>query len=310
MKHCWFILSLLAWLLVTGAGALAARDVEVLVVSGAPGEAQYEKLFAEQRDAWKSACERAGAAFTALGGGDRDAVLLEEALKKAAAKPEGQLWLVLVGHGTFDGREAKFNLRGPDVTAKQLALWCAPVRREMVVVHGGSASAAFLTALAGRSRILVSATQSADEIYFTRFGGHFAEAIAGDLRADLDQDRQVSVLEAFRHASRQAAEFYEKEERIATEHALLDDNGDGVGTRAEVFTTRPKEAKDGARAAQVALVLSEEERRLTDAQRLKRDELERRLEALKGRRGEMAEDAFYREMEVLLRELAQVYGDS
>lgn len=310
MKHSWFNHRLIAWLLLMVPGSLAARDVEVLVVSGAAGEASYEKLFAEQRDAWKSACERAGAAFTALGGGDQDAVLLEEALKKAAAKPEGQFWLVLVGHGTFDGREAKFNLRGPDVTAKQLALWCVPVRREMVVVHGGSASAAFLTALAGRNRILVSATQSADEIYFTRFGGYFANAIAGDLQADLDQDRQVSVLEAFRHASRLVAEFYEKEERIATEHALLDDNGDGVGTRAEVFTTRAKEAKDGARAAQVALVLSEEEKRLSDALRLKRDELERKLEALKGRRGEMAEDAFYRELEVLLRELAQVYGDS
>jgi hypothetical protein len=205
MKHTWFNHCLIAWLLLMVAGSLAARDVEVLVVSGTAGEASYEKLFAEQRDAWKSACERAGAAFTALGGDDRDAVLLEEALKKAASKPEGQFWLVLVGHGTFDGREAKFNLRGPDVTAKQLALWCAPIRREMVVVHGGSASAAFLTALAGRNRILVSATQSADEIYFTRFGGYFASAIAGDLQADLDQDRQVSVLEAFRHASRLVA---------------------------------------------------------------------------------------------------------
>ena len=310
MKYFWFSHRLLAGLLMTAAAALAARDVEVLVVSGAPGESQYEKLFAEQRDVWKSACERAGAAFTALGGSERDAVLLEEALKNAAAKPEGQFWLVLVGHGTFDGREAKFNLRGPDVTAKQLALWCAPVRREMVVVHGGSASAVFLTALAGGNRILVSATQSADEIYYTRFGGYFASAIAGDLQADLDQDRQVSVLEAFRHASRLVAEFYEKEERIATEHALLDDNGDGVGARAEVFTTRAKEAKDGARAAQVALVLSEEEKRLSDALRLKRDGLERKLEALKGRRREMAEDAYYRELEALLRELAQVYGDS
>ncbi len=310
MKHSWFNHRLIAGLLLTVAGSLAARDVEVLVVSGAAGEASYEKLFAEQRDVWKSACERAGATLTSLGGGDRDAALLEEALKKAAAKPEGQFWLVLVGHGTFDGREAKFNLRGPDVTAKQLALWCSPVRREMVVVHGGSASADFLSALAGRNRILVSATQSADEIYFTRFGGYFASTIAGDLQADLDQDRQVSVLEAFRHASRLVAEFYEKEERIATEHALLDDNGDGVGTRAEIFTTRAQEAKDGARAAQVALVLSEEEKRLSDALRLKRDGLERKLEALKGRRREMAEDAYYRELEALLRELAQVYGDS
>ena len=290
-----------------GLANAAQRDVDVLIVSGAPGDDEYTEKFEKQVTTWKAACEKSGIAVQVIGKDEHDAEALEDALKKAATKPTGQMWLVLIGHGTFDNREVKFNLRGPDVTARQLATWCQPIKRELIFIDGGSSSAGFLQPLAGKNRIVVTGTKSADEIYYTRFGEYFAPAIAGDLTADLDRDKQVSVLEAFRHASKLAAEFYEKEERISTEHALIEDDGDGVGTRSEVFSKDAKDSKDGARAAQVALVLSEEEMKLTDAQRSKRDELERRLEALKAKRAEMEEAIYYSDIEVLLRELAAVY---
>jgi len=283
------------------------RDVEVLLVTGAPGEKEYAERFDKQVTTWKAACEKSGIAVSVIGNDEHDAEALEAALKKAAEKTTGQMWLVLIGHGTFDNREVKFNLRGPDVSAKQLATWCQPIKRELIIIDGGSSSAGFLQPLSGKNRIIITGTKSADEIYYTRFGEFFAPAIAGNLAADLDQDKQVSLLEAFRHASKLAAEFYEKEERISTEHALIEDNGDGVGTRSEVFSKDAKDIKDGARAAQVALVLSEEELKLTDAQRAKRDELERKLEALKAKRAEMEEARYYTEAERLLRELASMY---
>lgn len=288
---------------------VVARDVEVLIVTGAPGTEEYGQRFEKQVAAWKSACEKASVPVSVIGKDDKDAVALETALKKAAAKSTGQFWLVLIGHGTFDNREVKFNLRGPDVTAKQLAEWLKPVQRELVVIHAASASAGFMGPLSGKNRVLISATKSADEIYYARFGEFFAPAIAGQAEADLDQDKQVSVLEAFLYASKKSAEFYEKEERLATEHALIEDNGDGVGTRSEIFEgVKAKDAKaDGARSAQIALVLSEEEMKLSDAQRKKRDELERKLETLKARRTEMKEEAYYSELEGVLRELSAVY---
>lgn len=285
-----------------------ARDVEMLIVVGAPGEDEYAERFEKQVTTWKSACGKAGISANVIGKDEKAAEALETALKKAAEKQTGQFWLVLIGHGTFDNREVKFNLRGPDVTAKQLAAWCQPIKRELIVINGGSSSAGFLQPLAGKNRIIVTGTKSADEINYTRFGEFYAPAIAGDLAADLDQDKQVSLLEAFRHASKLATEFYEKEERISTEHALIEDNGDGVGTRSEVFSKESKGIRDGARAAQVALVLSEEENKLTDAQRSKRDELERKLDALKSRRTEMEEPSYYEALEKLLRELSNVYG--
>lgn len=284
-----------------------ARDVEMLIVVGAPGEDEYAERFEKQATTWKSACEKAGILVNVIGKDEKAAEALEAALQKAATKSTGQFWLVLIGHGTFDNREVKFNLRGPDVTAKQLAAWCQPIKRELIVINGGSCSAGFLQTLAGKNRIIITGTKSPDEIYYTRFGEYFAPAIAGDLTADLDQDKQVSLLEAFRHASKLVTEFYDKEERISTEHALIEDNGDGVGTRSELFSKDSKEVKDGARATQVALVLSEEELKLTDALRAKRDELERKLDGLKNKRSTLSETDYFKQLEVIIKDLSQVY---
>ncbi len=207
--RAWVSLCLLVFALLMSCGHAGAvqRDVEILIVTGAPGEDEYEERFEKQMSVWKDACAKAGVAVSVIGGDGHDGEALEAALKKAATRTTGQLWLVLIGHGTFDNREVKFNLRGPDVTAKQLAAWCQPIQRELIFIDGGSSSAGFLQPLAGKGRIIITGTKSADEIYYTRFGEFFAPAIAGDLSADLDQDKQVSLLEAFRHASKLAAEF-------------------------------------------------------------------------------------------------------
>ncbi len=304
------------WLIIAAA-PLHSRDLEVIFIQGAAGEDEYAGIFQKQADAWREAVAKAGAAFTLIGqtsgGKDADLAEVESALKKAAQPAAGQLWLVLCGHGTHDGREAKFNLRGPDLTPALLAQWLAPLKRELVLIHTGSASGAFLKPLAGPRRTIVTATKGGDEVFYARFGEHFAPAIAGLPEADLDQDRQVSVLEAFLHACKNVAEFYQNEDRLATEHALIEDNGDGTGTRSEVFEgTRPKSAPegarpDGARAAQLVLVLSDEEARLTDAQRAARDTLEQQLEAHKDKRPTLSDDAYFTELEKLLRALAEVY---
>jgi hypothetical protein len=311
-KGMWKLLSLrllmIVFMMPHGLAGAAQRDVEMLIVMGALGEEEYAEKFEKQVTTWKAACEKSGIAVQVIGKDEHDAEALEAALKKVATKSTGQFWLVLIGHGTFDGREVKFNLRGPDVTARQLAAWCQSIQRELIFIDGGSCSAGFMQPLAGQKRIIITGTKSADEIYYTRFGEFFAPAIAGDLAADLNQDQQVSLIEAFRHACKQVASFYETEERLATEHALIDDNGDGLGARSELFTAATKDLKDGQRSAQVALVLSEEEQKLTDTQRVKRDALELKLEALKAQRAALKQDEYYRQLELILRELSAFYS--
>jgi hypothetical protein len=220
---------------------------------------------------------------------------------------------VLVGHGTFDGKEAKFNLRGADLSASELADWLKPFQRPLAIVDTSSASAPFLAKLAGPRRAVVTSTRSGYEQNFSRFGKYFAEAI-GDIRSDLDKDGQVSLLEAFLSASQRTTEFYKTEGRLATEHALLDDNGDGLGTPADWFhgvratkQARDGAALDGARAQQFTLVRSAAEQQLSADVRAQRDKVELRIAELRAAKAKMKDEVYYRELEKLLLELAAIY---
>ncbi len=206
---------------------------------------------------------------------------VETALDQQPKISPEPLWIVLIGHGTYDGRQAKFNLRGPDLTAEQLAQWLSGFRRTVVIINCASASSPFMNALAGEHRIIITSTKSGYQYNFSRFGKYLAQTV-GDPQADLDKDGQTSLLEAFLLASSRVAEFYRQEARLATEEALLDDNGDGRGTPASWFrgVRAVKKAKDdapvdGMRAHQLHLVRSVQEQRLTADQRVRRDALER-----------------------------------
>jgi len=289
----------------------APRELDVVIVLGAPGAEEYGKKFKTQVDAWTNACTKAGIT-PALFRGEKTTEELEKRL--TTSNPAHSLWLVLIGHGTFDGREAKFSAEGPDFDAKQLAGWLKPLKQEVVVIHTASASGGFLKSLSGKSRIVITSTKSPDEVFYARFGEYFAEAVGGLPEADLDQDKQVTLLEAFRHANKATATFYDNDGRLATEHALLEDNGDGVGTRGEVFEAdaaiAPDTVLDGARAAQLVLVLSADEQQLTDSQRSTRDTLERELKTLKEQRTKLKEDDYYAKLESLLRKLGELYSKS
>jgi hypothetical protein len=220
---------------------------------------------------------------------------------------------VFIGHGTFDGRSAKFNLRGPDISADDLAATLKPCKRPLAVIQCASASGPFLNALSAPGRVIITATRSGYEVNATRFGNYFARAVA-DPAADLDKDGQTSLLEAFLMASRQVDDFYKEAGRLATEHALLDDNGDGLGTPADWFrgvraVQKAADGKtvDGIRAHQMFLVRSATEQELSPALRARRDELESQLSALRDRKSQMKEDDYYNHLERILVEMAKLY---
>ena len=302
----------------TGASILcAAPDVAerstVIVVAGAPGEAEFAPDIALQMEAWSKASEQAGAKYVGIGASETDRERVKSALEAEAKAGRGELWLVLVGHGTFDGKEAKLNLRGPDLSATDLAEWLKPFQRPLAVIDTTSSSAPFLAKLAAPKRVIVSATRSGNEQNYARFGKFLAEALA-DPKSDLDKDGQISLLESFLSASHRTMEFYKTEGRLATEHALVDDNGDGLGTPADWFrgvlaTKRARDgaAPDGPRAHQFHLVRSEAEQQLSPEARARRDELEMQLSVLREKKPKMNEEKYFQELEKLLLELAAVY---
>jgi hypothetical protein len=234
-------------------------------------------------------------------------------LTNEAAKPAGELWLVFIGHGTYDGHSTKFNLRGPDISATDLAAALKPCLRPLAVIDCASASGPFINALSGPNRVIITATRSGSEVNATRFGGYLAKAIA-DPAADLDKDGQTSLLEAFLLASRETQQFYREAGRLATEHALLDDNGDGLGTPADWFsgvravkTAANGKSVDGVRARQMMLVRSQVEQELSPEVRARRDDLEKQLSDLHSRKGGMKEDDYYKQLEGILIETARLY---
>ena len=183
----------------------------------------------------------------------------------------------------------------------------------MVVIECASASGPFLNALSAPGRVIITATRSGYEVNATRFGGYLARAIA-DPAADLDKDGQTSLLEAYLAASRQVEQFYKEQGRLLTEHALLDDNGDGLGTPAEWFrgvraTKSAADAKavDGVRAHQMFLVRGDVKRQLSPEARARRDELEQELSALRSRKTKVNEDEYYHQLEGILLETARLY---
>lgn len=297
----------------------------LIVVVGAAGEPSYGKIFAEELAQWRETATDAEVALHVVGDASNkteatDKSRLEKLLadEQSAARRDAPLWLVFLGHGTFDGRTAAFNLRGPDVTSDELTAWLKSCERPLAVVDTTAASAPFLTALSAPGRVVVTATKSGQERNYARFGRYFAQRVV-DPAADLDKDEQTSLLEAYLAAARDVAEFYKSEGRIATEHPLLDDDGDGRGVRADFFTggkltktptggtANGGRGADGDLARRFCLKPSPAERELSLAQVTERDRLESELAALRRRKLELAEVAYFAELETLLVALARVY---
>jgi len=309
---------MIAAVLCTSIVFAAPEKQTVLVVIGAPGSEEYSEQFVEWGQRWEESAKEAEAEFALIGqsgDGETDREELKTALAEQQKRPNSALWLVLIGHGTFDGQNAKFNLRGPDVSAIELDEWLKPLEKPTVILNCASASGPFINQLSGPNHLIVTATKSGHEHNFARFGDYISSAI-NDTDADFDKDEQVSLLEAFLAASKRVEDFYESESRLASEHALLDDNGDGLGTPATWFrgVRAERSAKDGAqldglRANQVHLIRSTHERDLPDDVRTQRDKLESDIERLRSLKVELGEDQYYNQLESVLLELARLYDD-
>ena len=141
------------------------------------------------------------------------------------------LFIVLIGHGTFDGVDAKFNLVGADLESAQWAELVAGLPGRVVVVNTSSASFPFIERLTGDRRVVITATDSVAQRFDTVFPDYFIKAFRSDA-ADIDKNDRISIWEAFIAATGDVRRHYQRRGQLATERALLDDNGDGVGRDA------------------------------------------------------------------------------
>ncbi len=291
------------------------EDRRVLIlVTGVGGTETYSEKFREWSQTWLRAGQQAGFQVIQIDGSNAtkpSRLQLQEQLQQVQEVQE--LWLVLIGHGTFDGQHAKFNLVGDDVSANELASWLQARQQLSVIVNCASASAPFIGELQASNRVIVTSTKSGDEMSFSHFGAYLADAI-GSQDIDLDKDQRTSLLEAVIVASGKTVEYYESESRLATEHALIEDNGDGLGTPVEWFrgirvdkVAQDGTAADGLKANQIFFALSQADQRLSAEQLLRRNQLEEQIEQLRSQRGQLTADQYYHQLESILVPLSRLY---
>lgn len=294
-------------------GAAAAGERYAVVISGASGGDDY----AGAQRKWRGDLSAALADTFAFPQANV-AVLSEDATGTSRATAENVrqlfgdlrrritrddlLMLVLLGHGTFDGADAKFNLVGPDLTAVDWKQLLDGVAGRLIVINTTAASFPFLEQLSARGRVIVTATDSVAQRYATVFPEYFIRALS-DMSTDYDKNGRVSAWEAFAAASAGVKRYYEQRGQLSTEHPLLDDDGNRVGREAEgpgtdggFAKTLYLDAEPGSAAADAAVA---------GLERL-RATLETQLEELKGRKPSMTDEDYQAELERVLLQLSRV----
>jgi hypothetical protein len=288
--------------------ALSAHATTFYVtLSGLGGEADYEQRFKMWAEDIDSSLKKAGgdANIVTLAAPTRDQIRSKFGDLAKQAKPDDSVVLMLIGHGSFDGVEYKFNIPGPDITGAELASLMdkLPATRQLVV-NMTSSSGGSMSFLQKKSRIVITATKTGTEKNATIFARYWAEALR-EPAADTDRNETVSALEAFHYAQRKTTDFFETQKRLATEHAVLEDIGKGEGER-----TPSAENGEGKLAgvfpvvrlgANAAAARDPNKRPLLE----KKEQLEQAIDKLKYDKAALPEQEYKKQLTTLLLELAK-----
>ena len=295
----------------------------LLIVVGLSGDPEHGKTFHKWGTTLAEASERLGVPKDRLvylvdapmegdarvsGRATRDEIskAIDGFAKQAGA--EDVVFVMLIGHGSYDGRDSKFNLPGPDMAAADFNLMFKRLpTKQIVLVNASSASGPFIDGLSAPGRTIVTATRSGAEQYTTLFGGFFIDALTSEA-ADADKNKRVSVLEAFNFAKTEVTRAYEREGLLATEHALLDDDGDKEGSATPTTTGSDPKNKDGKVAAVLSMGLAGDDGLPSDpklrALHVERRDLERRVESLRLLKESMDPAKYSSELEKLVTAIA------
>jgi hypothetical protein len=276
--------------------ALATTYFET--VAGLGGEPDYEQRFtmlASDTDKILHSGNGADRVIETLKGPDATKAKLTASLARIAsqAKPDDVFVLMMIGHGSFDGAEYKFNLPGPDISGAELAglLNRIPAARQLVV-DMTSASGGATPALKRENRTIITATKSGTEKNATVFARYWVEALR-DPAADVDHSGVVSALEAFHYAQNKTAQFYTEQKRIATEHPQLEDQQHASAFPLVRYGEAAKAVADPAKRDLVA----------------KKEQIENQIDALKYQKDLMAPEDYRKQISALLLDLAKTQAE-
>ena len=288
---------------------LLRAETFYLTVAGLGGEPEYEQRFtgwAKDLDKLLKTAEPNAHVDTLIGPGAVKTAI-EAKLRDYAkqAKADDAVVVMLIGHGSFDEQDYKFNIPGPDISATEIAnlLDKIPAKRQLVVDMTSSSGGA-LVSLQRPGRVVITATKSGTEKNATYFARYWIEALR-DPAADADKNDVISALEAFKYAEQKTAKFFETQKRLATEHAMIEDTGKGEGTKSP----SPENGQGLAASHFPVLHLAAVSAQINDPEKLKllkrKEELEQSIDELKYRKASMDLAEYRQQLQKFLLELAQ-----
>jgi hypothetical protein len=281
-----------------------------ITIAGLGGEPDYEQRFQGLANDLDKLLKDSGGDLRVytLSGKDSTRVRVNETFGTVGreAKAEDDLVVILIGHGSFDGADYKFNLPGPDISGSELASLCDKIAaKRQLIVDTTSASGGAVAALKKPGRAIITATKSGTEKNATVFARYWIEALR-DPAADVDKNESITALEAFQYAERKTAEFYESQKRLATEHPQFEDTGKGDPVRAPAG-----ESNEGLLLSTFTLLrIGQAQRAAADPAKrdllAKKEALEQKIDKLKYEKAAMPEDEYKSQLTAALVELARV----
>lgn len=271
----------------------AQAELYITIVQGLGGELTFEENFHTQSQtiAEASASLTDDDKITLFNGEDatRENLLAHFSRQSTMMTEDDRAAIYLVGHGSFDGEEYKFNIPGLDVTTEDLLnIMDSFPGQNHFLLSTSSTSGALLEPLENENRILVTATRNGNEKNATIFGEYFVEALSsGD--ADLNKNNNISIEEAFGYAQRQVEEYFESQGQLATEHSELNGSGAAQFTLARI---NPIE-------------IATENPRIAELQEQNLD-IDRQIESLQLRRTELTNEDYIEQLQDLILQSARI----
>ncbi len=152
---------------------------------------------------------------------------------QAKAVETDTIVLFLIGHGSYDGTNSYYALSGYNLSDTAMAAMFKNIKRDkLIFVFSPCNSGGFVDDLSGKNTLVITSTRK-NETNSAAFIEPFLVSFDGT--GDADSDGKVSFAEAFNYASINVRDQYINNSwGSLTEHAQLDDNGDGMSNEASV----------------------------------------------------------------------------
>jgi hypothetical protein len=276
-----------------------AQQTHLLVITGVPGDEEHAQKFQQWASTFIDAAKKKDAVpdanITLLADKQATRAGVEKAFADLAprVKPADAVLVLLLGHGSFNGTQAAFNLPGPDLTVDEWAKLLARLPAQRVAfVNTSSSSGAFLPAVAAPGRVVITATKTGGERNETQFPEYFVAAF-GDAAADRDRNGHVSVAEAFEYAKSKVVQAFQQKGLLLTEHAVMDDGGGALAAALFLGTGRAEGTLAVDRSDPAMKKLSDE-----------KDAIDQQIAALRLKKNAIDEAQYDAQLEKLLTDLA------